>query len=136
MQLNCLVPELYVKDINRSLAFYNRLDFKILYQRESEKFAFLEHNGSQLMLEELSKHSWLTGLTEIPFGRGINFQIRVNDINQLYEISLQNNFQIYKSIHEKWYHVKDYLHGQKQFLVQDPDGYLIRFFQALGNKST
>lgn len=136
IKFNSLIPELYVRDIGKSLAFYNRLDFQILYQRESEKFAFLECEGSQLMLEELNDDSWMTGRAEIPLGRGINFQIRVNNVDQLYNVSTQENFQIYKPVYEKWYPVKDHLQGNRQFLVQDPDGYLLRFFQDLGSKQT
>ena len=33
---------------------------------------------------------------------------------------------------EKWYRKNDKEVGHKQFLVQDPDGYLLRFFQDLG----
>ncbi|OGV31177.1 MAG: hypothetical protein A3E88_03560, partial [Legionellales bacterium RIFCSPHIGHO2_12_FULL_35_11] len=119
-----------------SLIFYCHLNFKILYKREPEKFVFLEREGSQLMLEELNDDSWKTGVLEIPFGRGINFQIRVNDVDQLYKVSTQNGFQIYKTIYEKWYRVDDRLYGHRQFLIQDPDGYLLRFFQELGMKES
>ena len=33
---------------------------------------------------------------------------------------------------EKWYRKNDTEVGNKQFLVQDPDGYILRFFQNLG----
>jgi hypothetical protein len=37
-------------------------------------------------------------------------------------------------VEEKWYRVNDQETGNKQFLVQDPDGYLLRFFEDLGIK--
>ena len=37
-------------------------------------------------------------------------------------------------IEENWYRQDDKLLGNKEFLVQDPDGYLIRFSQDLGEK--
>ena len=50
-------------------------------------------------------------------------------------IPFLNGFQIYKPIYEKWYRVNDYyLYGHRQFLIQDPDGYLLRFFQELGTR--
>ena len=136
VRFNSLIPELYVSDIEASLIFYCHLDFKILYKRELEKFTFLEREGSQLMLEELNDDSWKTGVIEIPFGRGVNFQLRVNDVDRLYAVSMKNGFQIYKPIYEKWYRVNDCLHGHRQFLIQDPDGYLLRFFQTLGTRET
>lgn len=134
VKLNNLIPELYVSNINKSLAFYTRLDFKILYQREAEKFIFLEREDVQLMLEELNDNSWNTGTMEAPFGRGINFQIQVNDVDPLYATALRNGFKIYLPLYEKWYRINEQLRGNRQFLIQDPDGYLLRFSQDLGNK--
>jgi lactoylglutathione lyase len=37
-------------------------------------------------------------------------------------------------IETKWYRHDDIEHGQTQFLVQDPDGYLLRFMQDLGQR--
>ncbi len=36
---------------------------------------------------------------------------------------------------ENWYDEGNVLSGQREFLVQDPDGYLLRFTQYLGEKS-
>jgi len=35
---------------------------------------------------------------------------------------------------EKWYRADAKLKGQKEFLIMDPDGYLLRFVQNLGEK--
>ena len=35
---------------------------------------------------------------------------------------------------ENWYRQDDKLLGNKEFLVQDPDGYLFRFSEDLGSK--
>ena len=136
VKLNHLIPELYVSNIDKSLAFYTSLDFNVLYQRETEKFIFLEREGAQLMLEELNDSSWKMGSMEPPFGRGINFQIQVRDVGQLYAIVLRNGFKIYLPLYEKWYRVNERLRGNRQFLIQDPDGYLLRFSQDLGSKDS
>jgi len=34
--------------------------------------------------------------------------------------------------HERWYRRDNTAVGQRQFLVMDPDGYLLRFAQSLG----
>ena len=41
---------------------------------------------------------------------------------------------LYRTPEEAWYAGEDRLYGQRQFLVQDPDGYLLRFCQDLGEK--
>jgi hypothetical protein len=35
---------------------------------------------------------------------------------------------------ENWYRVDDKLVGQKEFLIMDLDGYLLRFIQEVGEK--
>ncbi|MNJ79105.1 hypothetical protein D3C77_770230 [compost metagenome] len=42
---------------------------------------------------------------------------------------------IRKPIEERWYRQGGMLVGQRNFLVQDPDGYLLRFAEDLGMKS-
>lgn len=37
-------------------------------------------------------------------------------------------------IEENWYRQDDKLLGNKEFLIQDPDGYLLRFYKDLGEK--
>ena len=130
-----LTPELKVLDFTKSLDFYTRLaGFEILYDRPEEDFAMLGINGARLMIEGLTDKSrtWEVGKLERPFGRGINFQIAVPDVQSLYENFKKANYPIFRDMEEKWYRVKDKETGHKQFLVQDPDGYLLRFFQDLG----
>ena len=54
MIFNKLIPELSVTDINVSLNFYLSLGFHIVYERKETKFAFIELEGNQLMLEEIN----------------------------------------------------------------------------------
>jgi hypothetical protein len=39
-----------------------------------------------------------------------------------------------KEVENCWYRDNDILRGQRNFLVLDPDGYLLRFAQKLGTK--
>lgn len=41
---------------------------------------------------------------------------------------------LYLEVEDKWYRKDDYEVGNRQFVVADPDGYLLRFFQPLGGK--
>ena len=75
-----LVPELSCSDFSISLDFYTKkLGFRILYDRPEQKFAYIALGDAQLMLEQ-SNGFWETAELQKPYGRGINFQIFVDDI--------------------------------------------------------
>ena len=131
MKFNSLVPELSVTDIQKSKQFYVQvLGFVLEYERPQNKFAFVSYCGSQIMLEQ-TNDNWTTGKLEYPFGRGINFQIETTEIEQIQQRLVQNNVPIYKQIFESAYQVKNTTYTEKELLVQDPDGYLLRFSQTI-----
>jgi catechol 2,3-dioxygenase-like lactoylglutathione lyase family enzyme len=135
MNLNPLVPEIYCSDIKKSLDFYcTILGFFIKYERPEAAFAFLEREGAQLMIEEVNNtdRTWLNGKLEKPFGRGVNFQIAVRDIDALCKIIRDNNIPFFVEPEEKWYRRNNEESGHKQCVIADPDGYLLRFSQHLG----
>lgn len=134
---NQLVPELSISDFERSLFFYTKiLGFSIAYQREEEGFAFLTLGEAQLMIDQAGKgRTWKTGKFEYPLGRGVNFQIKVEDINPILEKLEANNIKLFLELEEKWYRKGDKEVGNKQFLVMDPDGYLLRFAESLGARA-
>ena len=130
-----LVPELVCTDIDRSLVFYcDVLGFAVLYARPDERFAYLDRDGAQLMIEQPTGRQFVTGTLEQPFGRGINLQIEVDRVEALYEVIRAQNAPIVLPLEEMWYRRNDTLCGNRQFIVQDPDGYLLRFFEDLGSK--
>ncbi len=133
-----LTPELYCSNIQSSLAFYTKiLGFDIQYQRDEEGFVMLERQGSRIMLEEIRNDSariWLNAPLEKPFGRGINFEIKTNNIDQLYADVQKAGIKIFLLIEEKWYRANNIELGNRQFIVQDPDGYMLRFAQDLGER--
>lgn len=138
MQEPALIPELYCTDFEKSCAFYcDILGFNILYAREEEKFAKLEREGAEIMLEQLVHENgrrWISDTLEKPFGRGVNFQIRVSDVSMLYKKVQNSSFETFLDLEEKWYRMIDKEVGNKQFVVSDPDGYLLRFFEDLGER--
>lgn len=132
-----LIPELKVLDYHKSLDFYTRLaGFKVLYDRPESDFAMLGMNDARLMIEGIisKNRCWFVGHMERPFGRGMHFQIEVKDIQQLYQAFKKADYPIFLDIEEKWYRTEDKEIGHKQFLVQDPDGYLLRFFEEIGTR--
>jgi catechol 2,3-dioxygenase-like lactoylglutathione lyase family enzyme len=131
MRFNRLIPELGVSDFKKSLEFYTKiLGFKVEYAREN--FAFLSLNGSQIMIEK--SNNWKTGKLEYPFGRGINFQIEVKDVNPILRSLKKNKHRLFRNVKENWYRKANRLLGCRELLIQDPDGYLLRFSQDIGTK--
>lgn len=131
---NSLIPELIVTGFQKSLKFYVEiLGFKIDYDRPEKKFAMLSFESNQLMINE-KNGSWETGPLEYPLGRGVNFEIKTKNINALLESLKQNQINLFQESEDVWYRKDDQEIGHKEFLVQDPDGYLLRFAQDLGKR--
>lgn len=131
MKFNALVPELSVTDIERSKWFYTELlGFQLEYERKKDKFAFLSLNNAQLMLEELNGN-WETSSLEYPFGRGVNFQIIVEDIQVIVTRLNKHAISLFREPFVSEYVTGDTLIKEIEFLVQDPDGYLLRFSQEI-----
>lgn len=134
-----LVPELAVSDFDASLHFYTTvLGFSLWFERgqKPERFAYLEREGAQIMLEEVRPGIWQTGELTKPFGRGINFQIECGDVRILLDVLSAAQTPLWRGVREEWRDIGDgILAGAREFLVQDPDGYLLRFTQDLGQRS-
>lgn len=127
MNFNKLIPELSVSDINKTREFYvDILGFKICYERPEDKFIFVEKDGNQIMLEQINDN-WNVGKMEYPFGRGINFEMTISDVDAVYERIEKAGIKLFRKMEVKDYECGDETVHQKQFLVQDPDGYLLRF---------
>src|ERR1700751_3925408 len=82
-----LTPELDVSDLDRSLAFYvGVVGFSVQFDRPEERFAYLVLEGVHLMLEEAAGpgRRFRTAPLEHPYGRGVNFQLDVKNVDDLY----------------------------------------------------
>ena len=101
MKFNKLIPELVVSNLSKSLGFY------------------VNFQGIQVMLSE--NDTWNNGKLEYPFGRGINFQIEVKDINPIIKSLESNNYPLFRIPKENWYRKDKQLLGNREFLVQDTD---------------
>lgn len=135
MYFNKIIPELSVRNLNNSLRFYKTIGFKIEYERPENKFIFLSMDEIQLMIQEISENDkWNIAPLSYPFGNGINFQLEVDNVELIYNNLLSNNYKITFEIEENWYRQDNKLLGNKEFLVQDPDGYLLRFSEDLGER--
>jgi predicted enzyme related to lactoylglutathione lyase len=130
-----LVPELACLDPDASLTFYRDvLGFTVLYRRRAGRFAYLAFGEAQLMLED-ARGAWSTAPAERPFGRGVNLQIDCADVEALAARISAAGHPLWRGMVESWYRAGDLEVGQRELLVQDPDGYLLRFSQRVGERS-
>lgn len=128
MNYNTLIPELTVMNIERTKEFYlDTLGFQLEYERIEEKFIFLSYHGSQMMFEQYHEDGWNIGEMAPPLGRGINFSIDSPNIEDLYQRVLENKLNVYRTMKVTPYNNGEKVIQQKEFLLQDPDGYLLRF---------
>lgn len=126
MKYNSLIPELSVSNIEKSKKFYLSIGFKIKYERTETKFVFLELENNQIMIEE-NNNNWNTGELAYPYGRGINISMSISDVNQMYNTLKKKGFVFFKELETHSYRVNDIILNDVEFLIQDPDGYLLRF---------
>ncbi len=144
-----LVPELDVSDVDISLTFYvGVIGFSLVVERKHERFAYLALEGAELMIQEAAGpgRRFRTAPLEHPFGRGINLQIAVPRVEDAHEAVLAAALQPVIPIEERWYDVDvvspsgrwtstgPMQAGNRQFVVADPDGYLLRMFTSLGTR--
>lgn len=137
MYFNKIIPELSVTNLKESLKFYQTVGFKIEYERVENKFVFLSLGEIQFMIQEISlEDKWNIAPLKYSFGNGVNFQLEVENVDKIYNLLKENNYKIAFEMEENWYRQDNKLLGNREFLVQDPDGYLIRFSEDLGERKS
>lgn len=132
---SALIPELSITHYQRSRAFYlNLLGFSLSYERPEEGFGLFALGSAELMLDQIdlgrtfdNGHAPHTR----PFGKGVNLQIRSVAIDPIVTRLADAGVPLYLSVEIAWYRIRDHQHGQRQFVVADPDGYLLRFWEPL-----
>jgi catechol 2,3-dioxygenase-like lactoylglutathione lyase family enzyme len=132
-----LVPELLVGSLGDSVDFWCRLcGFEVLYDRPDEGFAYITRGTAHVMLEQAGVgRNWVTARLERPRGRGVNLQISVASIDPIVSALGAVDWPLFMEPETKWYRAGATEAGVVQFLVQDPDGYLVRFQSSLGRRS-
>ncbi|WP_157014846.1 bleomycin resistance protein [Mesorhizobium xinjiangense] len=135
---NILVPEFAVSNWLASKDFYCRiLGFECLYERPEEGFCYLSLDGAELMIDQIGLgRSFDDGHLprSFPFGKGLNVQIKVPRIGPLLNALAAAEIPLHLDPEDKWYRKHGGEVGNRQFVVADPDGYLLRFFEDLGRR--
>jgi len=130
-----LVCELLVEDLAVSRAFWEGvLGFGVAYQRPEQAFVYLERpDGAQIMLCQRSGN-WETGALEPPYGRGVMFQVYVDDLQDIADALTRTGCALHTGPREAWRRWGDREGGKREIVVQDPDGYLVMLAQDLGER--
>lgn len=135
---NALVPEFAISSFDVSMNFYCKiLGFGCEYQRPEEGFAYLKLGEAEMMIDQIGKGRTFDDghlPDKYPFGKGLNVQIEVSEIDILLSSLKHAGHPIYLPLEDKWYRQGTQEVGNRQFVVADPDGYLLRFFQSLGTR--
>lgn len=135
---NALVPELAVNDWQRSRAFYcDLIGFHVVYERPEEGFMYLAFGMAQLMIDQIGAGRTFDigeGPLESPLGRGMNLQIEIPSLSPVLTRLERAGIDLVIPLEEKWYRRGAIEVGNRQFVVADPDGYLLRPFESLGER--
>lgn len=111
-----LVVEIYVRDLERSKAFYLRLGFDLLSEKEA--FVVLTWEDHRLFLEERKDISFPADSSQA------NVRIMVADVDAYWERALEMKARVIKPIADRGY-------GLRDFTIADPDGFGLRFASRL-----
>lgn len=123
-------------DLARSIRFWcGACGFSVEYARDAEGFAYLARGTAEVMLEQAGMgRNWATGPLEYPLGRGINLQITVADIEPILKALRAADHPLFMEPETKWYRAAVEDAGVRQFVIVDPDGYLLRFQASIGRR--
>ena len=120
-----VAPEFFVRDVDQSVAFYSeRLGFTTL--RKEPDFAVVALGEAHVLLaaEAHTSREWLAAG---PRGIGSNVRIMVDDVDAVYQRAKAGGVPIVQEIADRSY-------GLRDFILADPDGFMLRFASALAAK--
>ena len=69
-----------------------------------------------------------------PYGRGVNLQFMVPDVDRMYELVLARGTKPLLDIYDADIWKTDCMDTRRQFMISDPDGYVLRFAQSLSTR--
>ena len=116
-----IAPELFVRDIDASLRFYvDQLGFRTV--RRESGFAVVSLGDAHLLLATPDEaapamESWLASG---PRGIGLDIRIMVDAVDALYQRASASGATVVREIDDRAY-------GLRDFIIADPDGFLLRF---------
>jgi catechol 2,3-dioxygenase-like lactoylglutathione lyase family enzyme len=128
------VVELFVADVERSIAFYGLLGFRVA-QRWQDWIRMRRDDGAGIVLfsdqyirnkPARAPHYFGPYIDREPRGVGVEIVVQVSDVRALYQRLIGAAVPIVKELQDRpW--------GTTDFRVADPDGYFIRLTSPLGH---
>ena len=119
-----VAPELFVSDVDASIAFYERLGFAVARAEpeggDKHYFAVIVMGVAEFMLAH--QQMWGADLGER--GGGIQVRVMVEDVDAAYARAKASGGRIRMEVGDRDY-------GLRDFQVLDPDGFCIRFASRL-----
>jgi catechol 2,3-dioxygenase-like lactoylglutathione lyase family enzyme len=114
-----LVVEIFVRDLDRSIAIYTALGFTL--DRRDGNFAALTWEGREFFLDQRS---------DLPPAQGparANVRILVRDVDAMWAHARKLGLRVEQPIADRYY-------GLRDFTVVDPDGFGLRFAGPLSRQ--
>jgi len=111
-----LVTEIFVRDIEKSTAFYRRLGFALV--RDDGDFVELTWEGHLLFLDERAD------MGPVPDATQANIRVMVPDVDRYWDLAAEIGARVLAPIEDKYY-------GLRDFAIADPDGFAVRFATRL-----
>ena len=138
-EIEPLVPELWCSDFWTSMEFYTDcIGFDLAQQRGQDPHAYLSLNRAQIMIAHWTLNGdwepWHPEAMTRPFGRGINLQFMVDDVHRLHDRVLSKGIKPFRDLYDSEVWKTDCMDTRRQFMVLDPDGYLLRFSQSVSKR--
>ncbi len=113
-----MIIELYVRDVQRSTAFYERLGFTAV--RKEPTFVELGWDDSRIYLEQIPDQP------APPTTLVANVRIMVADVDRYWTLCQEMKLPVKRAIGDRYY-------GLRDFTVVSPDGIGLRFASKLRN---
>jgi catechol 2,3-dioxygenase-like lactoylglutathione lyase family enzyme len=138
-EIEPLVPELWCSDFRKSMEFYvDCIGFDVAQQRGQDPHAYLSLNRAQIMIAHWtldgSWEPWHPEALKRPFGRGINFQFMIDDVQRLHDRVRSKGIKPFRDLYESEVWKSHCMDTRRQFMILDPDGYLLRFSQSVSRR--
>lgn len=131
-----LVPELWCSDFETSMQFYTDVvGFEVAQRRGTDPHACFRLQHAQIMIAHWtfdgSWEPWLPHQMEKPFGRGINLQFMVENVQDLFDRVVAAGVTPFRPLYDAEIWRTDCMDTRRQFMILDPDGYVLRFAQSI-----
>jgi len=122
-----IVVELFVSDVERSLAFYRSLGFEIA--KRYDDWILMRRGDIKLTLQGDAHavegpHYFTPHIQRTPRGTGVEISIQVSDVDAEYIRAKTAGLNIVKAIQDRPWKARD-------FRLADPDGYFLRITSPL-----